>query len=291
MALKRFTSPSLDSTALVTLPSKAPIISYVEYANGGSSASSAGGETIIVHGYNFRSGVNVYLDTNIVATATRIDGTRISFVTDPLHLASAARDLYVINSDGSSALYPPRFQISSVGPTWVTQAGNLGQVDEFYYSFYVNATSDSTVTYTLVSGQLPVGYTLTADTGLITGSHNIPVQNQIVYSFTIRATDLEAQYSDRTFSITFVPTYPTWVTSSALPAGNVGVYYTTSIIAVSNSVLNYIAVGDLPPGLTLNRLSGILSGTPTSSTNTTLIVNAVDNENNTTQKIFSIVIV
>jgi hypothetical protein len=291
MALKRFTTPSIESSALVLLPSKNPIISYIEYPNGKTSASSAGGETIIIHGYNFRTGINVYIDTTLISVATRIDGTRISFVTTPLYLPASNRDLYVVNSDGTSAMYPPRFQTTSVGPTWTTAAGSLGTVDEFIYEFSPKATSDSIVTYSLISGAFPVGYQLNSLTGKIYGSHNIPSQTLLLYSFTLRATDQEGQYSDRDFSITFQPTFPTWVSSAALPNGAVGRYYSASFVAVSNTVLQYIAAGALPSGLTLNALSGVLSGIPTMSINTTLAINAVDNENNTTQKIFSIVIV
>lgn len=291
MALKRFTAPSLDNSAIALLPSRNPIISYIEYPNNATSASSAGGQTIIIHGYNFRAGVSVYIGATLVPTVTLLDGSRIRFTSTTINRASASYDLYVINSDGTGALFPPKYQISSVGPTWVTPAGSLGQVDEFLYNFTVAATSDSQVTYSLVSGSLPVGYTLTSSNGRIAGSHNIPAQASIVYTFTIRATDLESQYSDRTFSITFIPTYPTWITTTALPSGRVGQFYSTDLVAVSDSVVTYTAGGSLPPGLNLNTLSGIISGTPTSAVNTTIVINAIDNQNNVTQKIFSIVIV
>lgn len=291
MALKRFTNQSLDTASVTLLPTKNPIITYVEYPGGLTYASSAGGQTIIVHGYNFRPGISVYLD-NTPYTTTRIDGTRVSFVSPTINQVSTSTDLYVINSDGTGAMLPQRFQVVSQGPAWITAAGSLGQVDEFIYTFQVSATSDSTVTYSIVSGSLPVGYTLNPNNGIITGSHNIPVQNTIVYSFTLRVTDIEGQSTDRTFSITFVPTYPTWVTDVALAAGRVGQYYTTRVIAISNDVLIYgLATGSsLPAGLTLNTLSGVISGTPSGASNTTFVINAIDNENNTTPKTFSLVI-
>jgi hypothetical protein len=189
-------------------------------------------------------------------------------------------------------MYPPRFQVVSAGPVWVTPAGSLGNITEFLFSFTLQTTGDSIVTYSLVSGQLPVGYALTPSTGIIAGSHNIPIQVVTVYSFTIRATDEEGQYNDRAFTITFVPTFPTWVTDATLLPGTVGQYYTTRVIAISNDVLIYgLASGSsLPAGLSLNTLSGVISGTPTSATNTTFVINAIDNENNTTPKTFSLVI-
>jgi hypothetical protein len=289
MALKRFSKSSLSDTSVVQLPSKNPIISYVEYAGGKTYASSAGGETVIVHGYNFRTGASIYLD-NTPITSTVLDGTRISFTTLVDHVAARSRDLYVINADGTGAMYPPRFQVVSAGPVWVTPAGSLGNITEFLFSFTLQTTGDSIVTYSLVSGQLPVGYALTPSTGIIAGSHNIPIQVVTVYSFTIRATDEEGQYNDRDFTITFVPTFPTWVTDATLLSGRVGQYYTTRIIAISNSVLQYQLVTALPAGLTLNNLSGVISGTPTATSNLPFTVNAVDNENNTTPKTFVIVV-
>jgi hypothetical protein len=289
MALKRFSKSSLSDTSVVQLPSKNPIISYVEYAGGKTYASSAGGETVIVHGYNFRTGASIYLD-NTPITSTVLDGTRISFITTVDHVAARSRDLYVINTDGTGALYPPRFQIISAGPVWVTPSGNLGNITEYLNSFTLQASSDSIVTYTLISGQVPIGYALTPSTGIVSGSHNIPIQVVTVYSFTIRATDEEGQYNDRDFTITFIPTFPTWITDATLLEGRIGQYYTTRVIAISNSVLQYQLVTALPAGLTLNNLSGVISGTPTAASNVPFTVNAVDNENNTTAKTFVIVV-
>lgn len=83
-------------------------------------------------------------------------------------------------------------------PVWVSSA-DLGSFDEHQvYSNTLQTTSSSTVTYTLQSGSLPPGVTLTAGvlSGLIT---NILITT--TYIFVIRATNTNG-YTDQTFNIT-----------------------------------------------------------------------------------------
>jgi hypothetical protein len=91
----------------------------------------------------------------------------------------------------------------SDAPTWSTAAGSLGSVAQGgSISFTVTATSDSAVTYSIVSGALPTGGSLNSSNGQITGTESGSDTSETVYNFTIRATDAEAQTADRAFSIT-----------------------------------------------------------------------------------------
>jgi len=65
----------------------------------------------------------------------------------------------------------------------------------------VAATSDSAVSYSVVSGSLPGGTSLNSGSGVISGTESGATADT-TYSFTIRATDGESQTADRAFSIT-----------------------------------------------------------------------------------------
>ena len=87
-------------------------------------------------------------------------------------------------------------------PTWSTGAGSLGSVAATgSMNFTVAASSDSTITYSKISGSFPGGGSLNASTGVISGTESGST-SETVYNFTIRATDNESQTADRAFSIT-----------------------------------------------------------------------------------------
>lgn len=108
----------------------------------------------------------------------------------------------VENPDGIAARSTTAFLTVSDIPVWSTAAGSLGSLSaQETGSFTVAATSDSSITYSLISGSLPSGLSLNTSTGVISGTENVAT-DVTVYNFTIRATDAENQTTDRTFSIT-----------------------------------------------------------------------------------------
>jgi hypothetical protein len=109
----------------------------------------------------------------------------------------------VENPDGLAGRSATALLTVSDAPTWVTAAGSLGSVAQGgTINFTVSATSDSAVTYSIVSGALPTGGSLNSSTGAITGTESGSDTSETTYNFTIRATDAESQTADRAFSIT-----------------------------------------------------------------------------------------
>ena len=124
--------------------------------------------------------------TTIVATFTiSVDGTYF---------------LRVENNDGLSVRSGSALLTVSDAPAWTTAAGSLGTVQNGGTINFTVAATNAT-TFGVQSGSLPGGASLNASTGVISGTESGSTQTT-TYTFTIRATDAEAQTADRQFTIT-----------------------------------------------------------------------------------------
>lgn len=111
--------------------------------------------------------------------------------------------------------------------------------------------------FSLAGGSLPPGLLLAAD-GTLTGT---PAASGN-FSFTVQVLDSEGQTASRAFSLT-VFLRPSVLTTS-LPNGRVADAYSATLEASGRGPFRWsVTSGSLPPGLTLNADTGVLSGTPT----------------------------
>ena len=156
---------------------------------------------------------------------------------------------------------------------WNTPAGSLGTLTErVIVDIPLSATGVGTVTYTLISGNLPRGLRLTGNR--IQGSP-VEVKKFTTSRFVIRATDL-ADLEDRTFSISVDgEDIPEWVTKEGfLNVGKGQAYFvldnaqvnfqleaTDTDLTAGDNLEFYLLPngGQLPPGLSLSK-TGLLSG-------------------------------
>ena len=124
--------------------------------------------------------------TTVVATFTiSVDGTYF---------------LRLENNDGIACRSGTALLTVSDAPAWTTSAGSLGTVaNGGTINFTVAATNATT--FAVQSGSLPGGASLNTSTGAITGTESGSTATT-TYTFTIRATDAQAQTADRQFTIT-----------------------------------------------------------------------------------------
>jgi hypothetical protein len=101
--------------------------------------------------------------------------------------------------------------VSNDIPSWTTAAGALTNANlDTAYSFQLVASTGSaggTLSFTLQSGTLPTGLTLSS-TGLISGTNTSP--NGTNTSFTVRVTDQAGFFADRAFTIAVVEPALLW---------------------------------------------------------------------------------
>lgn len=162
--------------------------------------------SVTITGTNFVNGavVNAISTTGAIFTADTVTFNSSTSITAQFTLATdGTYFIRVENPDGLAGRSSTALLTVSDAPTWSTAAGSLGSVAQGEsISFTVTATSDSTVSYSIVSGALPTGGSLNSSTGAITGTESGSDTSETTYNFTIRATDAEAQTADRAFSIT-----------------------------------------------------------------------------------------
>lgn len=112
------------------------------------------------------------------------------------------------------------------------------------YNIQIDATS------------LPVGFSLTGD-GYFSGTGSTPGTYTLILSATDSASPPRVIYKNFTFHILQI------TTSDSMPNGDVGVAYSEALASNPSGVGSWTVVsGVLPDGLTLNALTGVVSGTP-----------------------------
>lgn len=124
------------------------------------------------------------------------------------------------------------------------------------FSYYVSA-SNSASSY--AASNLPAGLSISTSSGAISGTPTVAG----IFAVPISATNAGST-GTATLTLTIAATAPAPVISAAATAaGNTGAAFSFSLSA-SNSPTSY-AASDLPPGLSVNTASGLISGTPTTA--------------------------
>ena len=166
-----------------------------------------------------------------------------------------------------------------VAPTpGITPATLTDATPNANYSAILQATGGvGTLTWSLVSGALPTGLSLSS-AGTISGVPTVSGTS----TFTAQVADTSPASSggpataQGQFALTVVTVVS--IVTSALPSGSAGVAYLEGVGATGGTppYTWSLKSGNLPTGLTMQSSSGVISGTPTAQGSSTFTVSAQD---------------
>ena len=169
----------------------------------------------------------------------------------------------------AAVVAPLQFSTSSLA------AGQVGVA----YSKMIQATGGTTAYHwSISSGALPSGLTLSAATGTISGK---PTKSGSS-TFTAKVTDSTSptsQAATKSLTITIASAAsPVQISTTSLHSGQVGVPYSTTLLATDGTAPYKwsITSGSLPAGVTLAAATGTIAGTPTTSGTHSFTIHVTD---------------
>jgi len=167
----------------------------------GTYNQSTGSGTFTISGTNFVDGGIVYAvgtnGTEYQATTTTYNSiVQMTALFTNLSPDYEPYDIKVINPSNLFGLLPDAFYIND-SPVWSTTAGSLGTYTGSSIQLAATDDESNTITYTVTSGSLPTGLSLSSS-GLISGTST---GNPGTYTFTVSASDGSNTAVTRSFSI------------------------------------------------------------------------------------------
>lgn len=188
-------------------------------------------------------------------------------------------------------------------PHWITPAGLLYVAAELTPTVFNLAATGDNITYSVISGQLPTGLTMSAS-GAISGTPDAVI-NTVRSKFVVRAANTVGVV-DRTFFIDISGAdVPVWDMDSDYlkvgvnqePWAMINQWVNFRLAAVGSALTYHLAGGDLPAGLTMGLdgvIQGIVAAPTTAIPHQPVVyqfkVSAVDTYTTTTRR-FKIVVV
>ncbi|MCL1850350.1 MAG: putative Ig domain-containing protein [Bacteroidetes bacterium] len=152
------------------------------------------------------------------------------------------------------------------------------------YNQTLTATGDTPIIWSLQSGSLPTGLSLSPE-GIISGT---PTATG-TFTFTVKATN---NFGNDTKILTIIienSAVPPAITTTMLPHGTVEIAYSETLTAIGdNPIIWSLQEGNLPTGLELST-NGIISGIPTNEGTFTFTVKATNNAGNDTKELSIII--
>jgi hypothetical protein len=196
-----------DGTAWQRMGIAPPTFSSVDYPGDDTALDPAGGQSLIINGTTFNTGVTVTIDGTTPSSITRNSATQLT-VTAPAKSAGTYT-LVITNTDGGTSTSSNAVSYNGI-PAFTNAAGSLGSVGEGQTANFSAAATEpdgGAIGYTITSGALPTGLSINASTGAITGTAG-SVSADTTSNFTVTATDNENQSTSRAYSITVTNASP-----------------------------------------------------------------------------------
>ncbi len=175
------------------------------------------------------------------------------------------------NTSGSVSSGSLSMTVGSV-PMFTADSPTSTGVTGSTYSYTFTASGYPAASFTVASGSLPAGISLTGSTGVLSGTPTTPGMS----TFTISASNVFGSVTSGSLSITVeaVPVFAADTPASSISEG--GSYSYTFTASGSPAPTFSVSAGSLPTGLSLSGSTGVLSGTPTATGTFTFSVMATN---------------
>ncbi len=181
------------------------------------------------------------------------------------------------DSTGAKATYPYTFTINAAPVITAPTSLPNWTVNQPYPNQQVTLANGTPgySNYTLASGTLPAGLTLNNSTGLISGTPTVSGN----FNITVQAQDTTGALATKPYSFT-INVSPSIAGPNSLPNWTVGQPYPSTPIVPQGGTPGYsnfqIVGGTLPAGMTLDPVTGVISGTPTVAGPVSIVVQVQD---------------
>jgi large repetitive protein len=149
-----------------------------------------------------------------------------------------------------------------------------GQVNQ-PYSASVGGSGGTLPYLWSVTPALPSGLSFNTQSGAITGTPGTVGTSS--HTFTLADSSIPPQTIETSLSLTIKP--PLSITTTSLPAGNIGAVYNQPVQTVGGFgplTFSIVPPGTLPQGLNLNPITGVIAGTATATGNSSFTVRVAD---------------
>jgi len=173
--------------------------------------------------------------------------------------------------------------VITVNPETIS-AGTIGSP---YNQTFTQTGGGGAITFSVSAGALPAGLNLSA-TGVLSGTSTMSGN----FNFTVRATDANNCFGERSYALTINPCPTIIITPGTLPGGAVGAAYNQTLTATGGTPprnFSLDAGSSLAPGLALSP-GGVISGAPTTAGSFNFTVKVTDQNGCTATKAYTLVI-
>ena len=247
-------------------PSSLPSASVAQAYS--ASVSANGG--IAPYHYSVIAGT-LPLGVTLNPTSGTLSGTPTAAGTFSFTIQASDANAYTGSQAYSMTISAPTLTLS---PSSIPSAA----VATVYSATFSASGGTAPYSFALIAGSLPTGISLNSSTGLLSGSTVQSGSFPITVRVTDSSTGSSAPFTTQNSYILTVAAPTIALTPSSIPSGTVATNYATSISA-SGGAAPYtysVSAGALPAGITLNTITGALSGIPTTAGTFNFTLKALD---------------